>query len=61
MREILPSPPQKVRIRVPEGRKVSKVTLLVNAKTPPHRVTGSVVTIDIPSIDLHEVVACDLA
>ena len=61
VREILPSPPQQVRIRVPEGRKVNRVSLLVSGNRPTHRVAGSVVTVEVPSIDLHEVIACDLA
>jgi hypothetical protein len=61
VREILPSPPQQVRIRLPEGRKLSRVRLLVSGRSSAHRVEGNVVTLEIPSIDLHEVVACDLA
>ncbi len=60
VREILPSPPQQVRIRVPEGRRVGKVSLLVSGKPAVHRVNGDVVSLEIPSIDLHEVVALDL-
>ena len=61
VREILPSPPQQVRIRVPEGRRPGNVKLLVSGNTPAHRVTGNIVSLEIPSIDLHEVVAVDLA
>jgi hypothetical protein len=60
VREILPSPPQRVRIRVPDGRRVSKVTLLVSGTTPAYRAAGNVVSLEISSIDLHEVVALDL-
>jgi hypothetical protein len=61
VREILPSPPQKVRIRVPDGRRVRKVQFLVSGKAPAYREAGGVVSVEIPSIDLHEVVALDLA
>jgi hypothetical protein len=61
VREIVPSPPQRVRIRVPEGKRVSKVSLLVSGKSPGHRTAGNVITLEIPSIELHEVVAVDLA
>ena len=61
VREILPSPPQRVRIRVPDGRRVSKVSLLVSGKPPVSRTEGNVIAVEIPSIDLHEVVALDLA
>jgi hypothetical protein len=60
VREIIPSPVQQVRIRVPEGRRVRKVSLLVSGKAPGHRESGGVVTIEIPSIELHEVIAIDL-
>jgi hypothetical protein len=61
VREVLPSPPQQVRIRVPDGRTVSKVSLLVSGRTPVYRAAGNVVTLEISSVDLHEVVALDRA
>ncbi|MBI3208666.1 MAG: beta-galactosidase trimerization domain-containing protein [Candidatus Solibacter usitatus] len=60
IREIIPSPPQTVRIRVPEGRRALKVSLLVSGKTPPYKQNGGVISLEIPSIELHEVVAVDL-
>ena len=60
VREVIPSPPQKIRIRVPEGRKVRKVNLLVSGKSLSYQASGNLVTIELPSIDLHEVVALDL-
>ena len=60
VREIIPSPPQKVRIQVPEGRSVRKVTLLVSGKEAEYTTAGRVVTLELPSIDLHEVIALDL-
>ncbi len=61
VREILPAPPQQVRIRVPEGRRVRKVSLLVSGRTPSSRISGNVVSLELPSVELHEVVAVDLA
>jgi hypothetical protein len=61
VREILPSPPQQVRIRVPEGRRVRNVSLLVSGRTASAQVNGNAVSLEIPSIELHEVVAIDLA
>ncbi|HUB34455.1 MAG TPA: beta-galactosidase trimerization domain-containing protein [Bryobacteraceae bacterium] len=58
--EIIPSPPQQVRIRIPEGRRLRRVSLLVSRKPPVYTSAGSVVTLEIPSIDLHEVIALDL-
>ena len=59
VREIIPSPRQKVRIQVPEERSVRKVSLLVSGKKAEYRTAGRVVTLEIPSIDLHEVIAID--
>jgi hypothetical protein len=60
VQEVIPSPPQKVRIQVPPGRKVTKVSLLVSEKPAGAKIAGQVVTLDLPSIDLHEVIALDL-
>ena len=61
IREIIPAPPQQVRIRVPEGRSVSKVQFLVSGKTPVYRQAGGFLSLEVSSIELHEVVALDLA
>jgi Hypothetical glycosyl hydrolase 6/Beta-galactosidase trimerisation domain len=61
IREIIPLSEQEVRIRVPEGRRVNKAHLLVTGKPPVWRQTGGVVSLTVPSIDLHEVIALDLA
>jgi hypothetical protein len=60
IREIIPAPPQQVRIRIPDGRRVRKAHLLVSGKTPAYRESGGVVSLTVPSIDLHEVIALDL-
>ncbi|MEP7365550.1 MAG: beta-galactosidase trimerization domain-containing protein [Acidobacteriota bacterium] len=60
VREIIPSPPQQVRILVPEGKRVRKVTFLVSAKMAAHRIAKGVVSVDVPPIGVHEVVAVDL-
>jgi hypothetical protein len=60
LREIIPSPPQQVRIHLPQGRRVHKVTFLVNGKMPAHRESGGVLSLEVPSIDLHEVIGIDL-
>jgi Hypothetical glycosyl hydrolase 6/Beta-galactosidase trimerisation domain len=61
IREIIPAPQQQVRIRVPDGRRVRKAHFLVSGKTPVYRESGGVVSLTVPSIDLHEVIALDLA
>jgi hypothetical protein len=60
IREIIPSPPQRVQIRVPEGRKVSGVHLLVGRGKASFQQTKNVIDLTIPSVGLHEVIAVDL-
>jgi hypothetical protein len=60
VRELIPSPPQRVRIVVPRGRTVKSVRLLVGSNPAKYRVVGGAVEVDIPSIELHECVAVDL-
>jgi len=61
IREIIPLSQQQARIRLPEGRRVSKAHFLVSGKQPVWRQQGGVVSLTVPSIDLHEVIALDLA
>lgn len=61
VRELIPAPPQEARIRVPEGRRIKSVRLLTGGTTPAHRVDGSFLTVRVPSIRLHEVIAVDFA
>lgn len=58
-REMIASPPQQVRLRLPEGRRVSKVHLLVAGTAPPVHTAGSLMTLNVPSIRDHEVIAID--
>jgi len=58
IREFIPTPPQAVSIRVPG--KPKKVQLLVSGGTPRVREANGVVSLTIPSILDHEVVAVDL-
>jgi putative glycosyl hydrolase-like family 6 (GHL6) protein/glycosyl hydrolase family 42 (putative beta-galactosidase) len=60
VREIIPLAEQSVQIRVPEGRRVKKAHLLVSGKQPVWRQAGDVVSLSVPSIELHEVIALDL-
>lgn len=59
IREFIPSPPQKVVVRVPWDRKARKVQLLVSGRAIPTQEVNGVVTLTIPSIVDHEVVAID--
>jgi hypothetical protein len=58
LREFVPTPPQKVAIRLPG--KAKKVQLLVSGQTPRVQEANGVLTLTIPSIVDHEVVAVDL-
>jgi hypothetical protein len=61
IRELIPVGQQVVRVRLPDGRKVTRVQLL-NAGLPrPLEFDGEYLTIIVPSILDHEIVAVDLA
>jgi hypothetical protein len=60
-REILPAGPYRVTLELPRGAKVRGVTLLESGTTPNSRQDGGRLTVDVPAIRLHEVVAVDLA
>ena len=60
IREFVPSPPQEVTIRIPKGARAGKVKFLVSAQAPQARMGNGVVTLTIPQILDHEVVAIDL-
>jgi hypothetical protein len=61
VREILPISRQKVSLRIPAGRRVGRVHLLVAARDVPYRAERDAVYLEVPSIELHEVVAVDFA
>jgi len=61
VRELIPSPPQRASIRLPQGRRVRAVHFLVSDARPRFRALSGVVEIDVPPIELHEAVAIDLS
>jgi hypothetical protein len=61
IREIIPISQQKVSIRIPPGRRISRVHLLVAGTDVHYTNDASIIRLEIPSIDLHEVIAIDLA
>jgi hypothetical protein len=61
VRELIPAPAQDLRIRVPDGHRVKSVRLLAAGNTPSYRQERNVLTLRVPSIRLHEVVAVDFA
>jgi hypothetical protein len=61
VRELIPAPPQRVAFRAPEGSRVRGVRLLVSGAAPEVKREGDFLRLEVPSIDLHEVIAVDLA
>jgi len=60
LREVIPVGPERVQLRLPEGVRPTRVQLLTAGLTPPVDVSGGVLTVTVPSIDVHEVVAIDV-
>ncbi|MFZ1084814.1 MAG: hypothetical protein WAN35_07615, partial [Terracidiphilus sp.] len=61
VREIVPISGQKVSLRIPAGRRVSRVHLLVAARDTPYRAEHDTIFLETPSIALHEVIAVDFS
>jgi hypothetical protein len=61
LREVIPLSTQQVRIRAPEGRRVTKVRLLVAGNDVRYREDGGMIALEVPTIGVHEVIALDLA
>jgi hypothetical protein len=59
-RELIASPPQKVAIRLPQGTMARGVRLLVSGQTPETQTSDGTLSLIVPSILGHEVVAVDL-
>jgi hypothetical protein len=49
-----------VRVRVPEGARAGRVQLLTAGTAPRPQQSAGVVTVTVPSVDVHEVIAIDL-
>jgi hypothetical protein len=60
VRELMPVGKQQVRVRLPEGTRVRKVRLLAGDKTAHTERTGTYLSVTVPSVLDHEVVAIDL-
>jgi hypothetical protein len=58
-RELLPISEQKVQIQIPENKKIKGVRLLVNDKNPAYQIRDGMISLVVPSILDHEVVALD--
>ena len=60
LREVIPVGPQHLRLRLPADARPTSVRLLTAGLTRPLNVSDGVLSVDVPSIDVHEVVAIDL-
>jgi hypothetical protein len=60
-REMIPAPPQRVALRLPAGKRAAKVQLLVGSTVPRVQEAAGVISLTVPSILDHEVIAVDLA
>lgn len=61
IRELMPVGEQVVRVRLPEGKQVARVHLLRAEITPPMTQAPGSITVHVPSVLDHEVVAIDFA
>ena len=59
-RELIPIGEQKVRVRLPEGKKAKKVQLLASGSAPRVVESAGRLALTVPSILDHEVIAIDL-
>jgi len=59
-RELIPISEQRVRVRLPQGKKPKQVQLLVSGKPVRAEEAGGYLAVTVPSILAHEVVAIDL-
>lgn len=60
-REILPAGPYTVSLTLPPGAKIASVKLLESGETPRTARDGDRLTVEVPRVRVHEVVAIDLA
>jgi len=61
MREILPMGPYTVSLEVPAGRSVKAVRLLAGDVPATTRQEGGRLVVEVPRLEVHEVIAIDLA
>jgi hypothetical protein len=59
LRETIPLSRQRLAFTVPAGKRIAKAHLLVASRDVAYKREGNVVHLEVPSIDLHEVVALD--
>jgi len=60
LRETIPVGPLHARIRIPAGMRPSKVQLLTAGTAPRTSLANGVLTVTVPSVEVHEVIAVDV-
>jgi hypothetical protein len=60
LREVIPVGPLRARIRLPEGVQPKKIQLLTAGRTVPVQTRDRTILVDVPSVDVHEVIAIDI-
>jgi hypothetical protein len=60
LREVIPIGPLTVRVAVPGGLRPTKVKLLTAGTSAAPLETGGTITVKVPTVEIHEVVAIDL-
>lgn len=60
LREVIPIGPLTVRVAVPGGLRPTKVKLLTAGTSAAPQETGGTITVKVPTVEIHEVVAIDL-
>jgi hypothetical protein len=61
IREVIPLGEQRLRVQIPDQRRVKQAKLLVSGKNIPFNIEHASIILDVPSIAIHEVVALDFA
>jgi hypothetical protein len=59
-RELIPVGEQRVRVQLPSGRKAAKVHLLAADRTPVSSSANGWLSVTVPSVLDHEIIAVDL-
>jgi hypothetical protein len=59
LREVIPIGAQHVRVRLPQGVHARQVQLLTKGSRPPFEELRGVLSLMVPSVDVHEVIAID--
>src|SRR6185295_3794788 len=60
LRDVIPVGPERARIRLPPGTRARQVQLLTAGTSPRVEEAAGVLSVTVPSVDVHEVIAIDL-